>query len=90
MDGWVIVVANANGYVPTSDGNGKIGKKCEDYNGIDSGVDRQTCFDHWYTGCRENPLNGSSSKRKGKSSFGQIFEKKNSFYKPTSVLKEMN
>ena len=60
----VIVVANANGYVPTADGNGKIGKKCDDYNGIDTGLDKQTCFDHWFTGCREKPLHGSSSKRK--------------------------
>jgi len=63
MDGWVIVVANANGYVPTADGNGKIGKKCDDYNGIDTGFDKQTCFDHWFTGCREKPLHGSSSKQ---------------------------
>ena len=60
----VIVVANANGYIPTADGNGKIGKKCDDYNGIDTGLDKQTCFDHWFTGCREKPLHGSSSKRK--------------------------
>ena len=60
----VIVVANANGYVPTADGNGKIGKKCDDYNGIDTGLDKQTCFAHWFTGCREEPLHGSSSKRK--------------------------
>jgi len=64
MDGWVIVVANANGYGDTSNGDGKIQHKCSDYNGIGSGQpDADTCFDHWFTGCRERPLNGSSSKQ---------------------------
>ena len=68
MDGWVIVVANSNGYQATSDGNGQIGNKCTSYNGINNAgnPDYDTCFDHWYTGCREKPYNGSSSKRKCK------------------------
>lgn len=64
-DGWVIVVANANGYGETNNGDGKVQFKCKDYNGISDAAnpDYETCFDHWYTGCREKPYAGSSSKQ---------------------------
>jgi len=51
FDGWVIVVAMDNG------------TGCSGYNGMPS--DNQhgdTCFDSWYSGCREPRTNGSASK----------------------------
>ena len=51
FDGWVIVVAMDNG------------TGCSGYNGMP--IDNQhgdTCFDSWYSGCREPRSNGSASK----------------------------
>ena len=50
FDGWVIIVAADN----------ETG--CADYNGISSGEHADTCFNHWYSGCREEPVNGSASR----------------------------
>jgi len=42
-DGWVFVVVN----------NNESSDDCMEMNSIDSGTHMRSCFDHWYSGCRE-------------------------------------
>ena len=59
FDGWVIVVSNDNGFQGSSLPQPNLCKWAA--NGANN--NDESCYDHWYTGCRENPIQGSSSKR---------------------------